>query len=396
MQVPDNLLYGQKKKVTPKETVVEPGSVKTVTSNIEIPKAPAKAPKAQKAYLIDALDTAIKEAKETANPTGSVLIEIPGDGQFKIQNNEIMLESFRKTVKSHFPENLPKPKGYKAYPSTKATGKRITSEDVEYYNEFAPRKEAVKQTSNSRWAYSTDGFATDGVYAVKTKKPGDAGLAEDMKVLDIVPAELKPANIIGEFRNQFDNEGNVYAHLVAKTGEDTVIPAKQLDIILTEHPTATAFISEQGKPVVFKVGKEVAGLISPIKGGDPYLQYRGSLSDRTLEIVNQKGIDISKYTANKLEAIRLEIEKTKSRITDIKKNIEEYTTKGRDDLLGYEQSTLETNTAELKELGDLLDKTEGLADGTLLSKDKGPGTSTLFTGVDISRAKESPPVFIMP
>ena len=56
------------------------------------------------------------KAKETANPTGSVLIEIPGDGQFKIQNNEIMLESFRKTVKSHFPENLPKPKGYKAYP----------------------------------------------------------------------------------------------------------------------------------------------------------------------------------------------------------------------------------------------------------------------------------------
>lgn len=70
--------------------------------------------KSQKQFLLDRLDEAIKDTKTEGHhqsTSPSVRLQVPGDGEFKINNNSQSLESFRKEVEKNWPDKPYKPRG---------------------------------------------------------------------------------------------------------------------------------------------------------------------------------------------------------------------------------------------------------------------------------------------
>jgi hypothetical protein len=220
-----------------------------------------------------------------------VTIRVPGDGEFTVVNEKGFLKRFRDQIKK-FPVTA-KLKGPAAFfgkprPSTKPIGKRITGEDVEYYNEFKARKQNLIErephpNGTPKQSYG-DGFFTDGHYAVKlpekpkTKKPISTGKkAPDVKT--VMPTKgLKEAKVVGEFRGPWPEEAATIVHVIVKDGTEIFLNAKYVDLILTKYPKAKPHVADAGTGVVFKVGKETVGLIMPmrIEGVPGFLQARAA------------------------------------------------------------------------------------------------------------------------
>ncbi len=249
------------------EVKVEPAKV----GNVETPKE-------QKKYLIDAIDEAIKEAPKVGKEGEYAVIEIPGDGIFKILNNKDALETFKNRSKS-FPGTpaTTETKRVIPAPSIKSTGKRIIDFEGEYYNEFKARKEGIIEVAPDRNFYK-DGWYSNGYYAIKTEKPQLKGRGSvypegempDIKAI-IPKTNLVPAEIVGENYQGTGKEAQqqtVFAHFLSKTGESAFANTKFVDSVLTKCPDAKPFMQSKdafSSPILFKSKGEPVAVVMPMR-----------------------------------------------------------------------------------------------------------------------------------
>lgn len=260
--------------------------------------------KEQKKYLIDHIDKAIEDAPDKVEvirdrsridfeKTPSVIIDVPGDGKFTIVNSKKALEAFKKKVKRKFPATLEekKPKA----PSMKPTGKRIVSEGIKYYNIFRPRKQSpiVKgKTDISPYSirYTSDGFFSNGAYGIKIEKPAGLETDKTIAIKNNVPANLRPATLLGEFYfGLFKEPPKV--HLKTAEGKDIILDTSYVDAILTKYPEAKAYCKKNAtpkNPVVFKEGDKVVGIVMPYETKADVLK---GFEDRIAEVEKEKGIE---------------------------------------------------------------------------------------------------------
>jgi len=207
---------------------------------------------------------------------GTVTIEIPNDGTFTILNTKQSLTEFKKRAAAFPSAVVPasKDKSLPQTPSNKPTGKRIRQEGVEYYNKFKPRDQDIieGETGNNgiRNNIYADGWFTDGHYAVKTAKPSFKtwrNTAPDLKRLIPNDIDLEPATILGEFSKE--NFPEVYAHITSESRGDMVVPAEQVDAILTKYPDAKPYSTKNYHgAIVFKSQEEAVGLAMPLREYD--------------------------------------------------------------------------------------------------------------------------------
>lgn len=287
-------------KPEPAKVFVPPEGIKKVSDHYLSPEGEKKANagtltnKQQKKYLIDEIDSAIKEAPEKEYPksvtdvtgkttitepteTPDVVIEVPGDGEFTIKNNKDALREFKVRVNKTFPESekVVETTGKLTLPSTRPTGKRFEGDEiVSYYNPFKARKQGIvegEKVGTDRRNMYADGFFTNGRYAVKIDKSelGKITLSDnkpDIKTVisdAIADDKLQPAKIIGEYT---DKDGNSRIHIVGGNGNAFVADPKLIDSVLTIHPTAKTFVLKEGYgAMAFKVKDEVVAIVQPMQ-----------------------------------------------------------------------------------------------------------------------------------
>jgi|GEM_PF-4655178 len=233
-------------------------------------------PKEQKKYFEQELDVAIQNAPEATpeeaadaeaarNAYGTVVIEIPGDGEFSIINTKHHLQQMKKLLKN-WPTKSTAPSGYKKPPLPR----RITSADttdVEYYNEFRPRKQeqVLKGTENSYWK---DGFYSNAEYIIRLpNKPSITGLKEEnvppiAEKIREFDKQAKPARLMGETVTPEIPPGMAAVHARSTAG-DFLYDAKYIDNILTKYPKATPYMNDTGV-LVFRDENKPVGAIAPL------------------------------------------------------------------------------------------------------------------------------------
>ncbi|HUU53136.1 MAG TPA: 2'-5' RNA ligase family protein, partial [Candidatus Bathyarchaeia archaeon] len=279
------------------------------TVSVEMPKSKAEdlTPKEQKAYLLAEIDKAIETASDgtpqlfpklsrwengnmkailehqkegskiyskNKSKFGTVTIEVPGDGEFTILNTKYSLSAFKKGM-SQFPATEPKPKK-SSVASTKPSGKRIIGEDVQYYNEFKPRKQGIIEREFNHKGdigqYYKDGYFSDGSYIIKTgSKPKLKYKVETKNTPDMADIleghkKAKPAIIRGEVLEGAGDKVSV--HVESKDGaKHHIYNAKYFDSIWTVHPKAELKIDDSGIAYFMK-GKDVVGVTMPFLASD--------------------------------------------------------------------------------------------------------------------------------
>lgn len=269
--------------------------------------------KEQKKYLINKIEEAINIAPETVEvktkkidserknekidvvdigKTPTITIEVPGDGEFTIVNSKEELRKFEKMVKSRFPSSDSKPSTSQ---SSRTTGKRINLEGVEYYNEFKPRKQNVKNQGKDAQGdpigrYDPKfGTYSNGHFVVKTEKPKGIDVRE-MNMSKAFPkiSDYQDAKIVGEYSFGLGKDSTVNAHVTGNNGFETSINAQYADIILTKYPDATIKTDKEDRTnsVMFVSGDEVVGLVMPIR--DDIGRLHETFDDRVSEVTGKK------------------------------------------------------------------------------------------------------------
>lgn len=310
---PDLAEKYEEKKAAPGQggeiEVTGKGKNKTVKADLSKKEEDSLTPKAQKAYLLDEIETAIKAAKrdkeiweqidipkaeqrddittrtetteEHKKRIGQVVIEVPGDGKFTVLNTKENLAAFQKQVQAKFPATPYRRGTFEAKPikAPNARGNRIVN--AEYYNPFSPRQAKVKGAEKN---FYEGGFYSDTYFMVKMdKRPvikGKFAKIEKKRIEQLVASGDKaiPAKIIGEMflGDNLDVEtigerldvGNPLVHAVSEGGDHFAYMAENVDIILTEHPTAKPYMipasESMGGALYFKKGKAVVGSTMPL------------------------------------------------------------------------------------------------------------------------------------
>jgi len=315
-ELPDDrrIIPPDKKVEKAEKPPIEITGKKDKTVSVDMPEAQAEAlsPKEQKKYLMAEIDKAIETAKEghperftrqsweknrpldksdigeanrirTENIEnfGTITIEVPGDGEFTILNSKVALKEFKEKAKG-FPVAVPKQK-VPAIPTHKPITGRIAQEDVSYYNEFRPRKQGLIERSKNdpNGTFFDSGYMSEGGYIIKAPRSAIKGkVAEespDMKAFaKDANKNLSPVNIAAETFEGLPGHFPT-AHVVSEDGEfQTILNAKYVDSILTLHPEAKAFAdtskAPEEAPVVFKRGKEVVGIVMPLRLDADYIE----------------------------------------------------------------------------------------------------------------------------
>jgi hypothetical protein len=286
-------------------------------------------PKEQKKYLLSAIDEALKDAPDEVevaitkgalvdNPeyrdsyhyivedagegkgynyyqkridlenTPTVKIEIPNDGTFTIVNDKAHLQEFKKKA-AKFPVTEKVPNAALPKPSTAPTGRRINTEDVQYYNEFKPRNQALVTESEKSGNYydEKNGWYSNRNYAVKVDKPkGKEFNDREINIKNAIPKATVSAKIAGEFSLGYGERGVPMVHVVGPGGVEASLNARFVDAILTQYPKAKTFINEKlPNQVVFMDGGKPVGLVMPIQGVSP----RETFADRIADLGVGKG-----------------------------------------------------------------------------------------------------------
>jgi len=285
--------------------------------------------KAQKTYLIDAIDEAIKEAPETVEAvrtgfpgqvgadiaiekTPHVLIEVPGDGVFRIVNSKEALEGFKKLAEARFPGGPVRvsPEAIRK-PSEKPTGRRISPKDnseYEYVAEYSPKKviDADYEISKGDKVFVGEGWFTNGHFAVKGTAPlvfnkGTIQPFTKEMLKKVMPSEkgMARADYIAEFHLMGNPLNGGMA--VNKNAEALFNPA-YMDIIKKYHPDSTILFKDDTSPMLFKKGKETIGILMPMRldvGLEPVREFLRSEGVKLPEEVVEEPIPektISQFT----------------------------------------------------------------------------------------------------
>ena len=193
---------------------------------------------------------------------GTVTIEIPGAATYTILNTRQALGAFRKLAEK-FPGE-PRPTKRAASPS-RVRG-RLCFDEVSYYTPFAPRNqkliEGEKSTEGNRINIYTQGWFTEGHYAVKTARPNVPLLPRQLDIQSVVP---KGSLDRGYVLSAFSTGSDVYAHVFSPQQGARVVPAAQVDVILSLYPEAEVYVSAKtSSALVFKVDDDPVGLVMPL------------------------------------------------------------------------------------------------------------------------------------
>lgn len=340
-----------------KETIVEPTpKEKNETTTL----------KDQKKYLIDKVDEAIKEAPDSVeavyktinnaevidiDKTPVVTIDVPGDGQFTIVNSREALRTFAKTVKSKFPSSdRSVSAGPPKLPTMKASGKRIETEDVQYYNEFKPRKQnIITRNDDKPNMYDPKmGMYSNGHYMIKAERPKDVKNIVDYDMKSMKPnlagEGYEKAEIVGEFNSGMQGE-RAKAHVVGENGAEAVIEARYADVILSMYPDAKVKVRDEEKPVLFESDGEPVGLISPMRFYMDDLRGEGAFGGRVDEVIKdrQTVAEAAEAEARMRRPPRSEASRTRART---KEKEDAYSPEDNFDILD-----IQDKSEQLKEIG---------------------------------------------
>jgi len=350
-EIPQNVMeeYPEPEKVEGQVQSI-PAEPKTAEKIVE-PEKPTKevtTPKTQKKYLIDAIDEAIKEAPEhqelvylpadyvripdDINPAKSdriqkitpeleerfktegkkiedylthgeegrkinlektphVLIEVPGDGDFRVVNSKEALEGFKKLAEERFPGGPIKvsPEAARKLPE-KPTGRRISPKDnqeYEYVAEYTPKRVSGSEYVDQGKAYVGRGWFGDGNYIVRGEAPKGFGgklpkkdLTEE-NIKKVMPSlkDYKEAKYLTEFHlmNSTKNEG-----LAIHEGMATEFQPHYMDIVKNRYPDSKVFIKDEESPIIIKQDKDIVGLVMPLRGA--------GLAEPVKEFLRNEGI----------------------------------------------------------------------------------------------------------
>jgi len=252
------------------EYIYRPGLKPVVKPSVpKLIQTTPKELKKQKAYILDAAHEALIDATDMAPKSEPfITIDVPNDGTFQVVNTRKSITEFIKRAKK-----FPTTKDSKVSPKKPfIPSGRISGDDIEYYNDFKPRKSQLK-SSKKIWGYDGE-FYTDGHIIIKTKKP-----PKQLKNADIVSNEsiarmrktllnkaTEPAQLISEFKNP--KLDDVLVH-VKSEGKDLAYNTKEIDAILTAYPKAEAYtdINESPSALTFKVDNESIAVAMPIRDG---------------------------------------------------------------------------------------------------------------------------------
>jgi hypothetical protein len=173
------------------------GKDKTVSVDMPVSEENKLTPKEQKKYLLEQIDAAIKVApegvayfpdKDTIDndrdssrrkadavfaartlESGTVTIEVPGDGEFTVLNTQPALRQF-KTKAAQFPHSMLANKKKTPLPTTEQTGRRVLDFAGEYFTKYSP-KAAPDFLEGVRGLYYEDGWFSNRAYMLKMPKP---------------------------------------------------------------------------------------------------------------------------------------------------------------------------------------------------------------------------------
>lgn len=289
--------------------------------------------KGQKIYLLDKIDEAIEVASDDTKPVygidekgrtvvidpgkiinDKITIKVPNDGTFTVINSKFRLNEFKQRVKKEFPE-IPNIKSKSPTPNKSGSTGRVSGTEVEYYNEFKTRKQGLVKGEHN---FHNKGYFTNGQYLVKAPKDPKITLNDQLappsfdRIIKARAANLVPTEIIGEFNTKLDaskaegKKGDTVVAVHTSTGE--AFTAHYVDSILTQHPTAKSFVSDDGS-LVFKVDNEVVGIVAEYKNlkeqlipyQDRIAELRGTsgtafkISDKSIstlgQTLNQRNLD---------------------------------------------------------------------------------------------------------
>ena len=281
-----------------KLTATEVGQIKKEGKMYRRTKPPKKGDipkKEQKAYLLEKIEIAIKAAPDTWPPAfskndiinagedgrptikellegekdirGTITIKVPGSIEFKILNNKIALQNFRKKAKSFPTSELGKLETPKL-PSTKPLNKRITGFEGEYKMPYKPRKapNLIERPKNEEIAgWFDNGFYTTGAFAVKMPKPktkrplGELEGANMRQFLDRDIDTLAPAIIGNETYTNPDGENSVLVTTVSGTSIKYDYNPLLMDFIFSKYPNAEVRLDQEVGTLFYHEGSNLVG-----------------------------------------------------------------------------------------------------------------------------------------
>lgn len=262
-------------------------------------------PKEIKKYALAAIDDALKGPFKGKGVPAQVIINIPGDGEFRINNTKEALETVKKAFEK-FPIGTEKPETYR-YPSIKPTGRRpaLGDEGIEYTTDYIPHKADIivkgQWPQYERGPGWGKGFYTDGKAMVKMEKPKSPLDDRTSKAIEDVigkanVAEVRPAIIEGEYKAPYEKNPVV----ILRAGDERVVlQAKYFDAVLTQHPEAKPFIENADKPVLFKVGKELVGAVMP-RSPDKEFEAFDALRGETPQVAKSTILDEEGFVSPEL------------------------------------------------------------------------------------------------
>lgn len=212
---------------------------------------------------------------------GTVTIEIPGAATYTILNTRQSLTAFRKLAEK-FPVSA-QPTRRAASPG-RAKG-RLCVDEVSYYAPFAPRNQALIEgeagPDGKRRNLYAQGWFTDGHYAVKTARPNVPLLPGQPDINSVIPGGFLDR---GYSLGAFSTGDDVYAHVFSPRHGARVVPAAQVDVILSLYPEAEVYVSaKNSSALVFKVDDDPVGLVMPLTEPEkllkPFAREAGDVID---------------------------------------------------------------------------------------------------------------------
>jgi len=284
-----------------------------------------KTQKDQKKYLIDAIDEAIKQApdkeikpallkipdtdKPIMEKTPHVIIEVPGDGIFRVINSKQALQGFKKVAEERFPgtkaDILPPSLKKPSMPSEKPTGRRISPKQgsaYEYITEYSPKRVSEADYATDQSALVGEGWFSNGQYMVKGEPPTGYGKkATNKKMTELTKKHIKqvtpslkgmsPATHVAEFHVM---DSSINSGLAVNDKGFSYFNPALMDVVRKYYPDSTLYIADEQTPMAFVKDKKVVAVLMPMRGGptgeliDKYFADQGIKVPWEKEVVKEE------------------------------------------------------------------------------------------------------------
>lgn len=216
-------------------------------------------------------NTGLSEIKEMLNAKyekyGYLVFELERV-TYKILNTKQALTEFQKKFNKHIQDEKKKPQIKKRVISKP---RQHLSGEVQYFNEYIPLNHPLIQRESKVNIYTTDGFYSDGCYAVKIPKPGKLICNEESHgggMVKCIPPQYAPAYIQG-IANTGISEADKPVVIVVDKDRPNLKAAFNVnffDSIFTIYPKAKVNLGFAGNwgITIFTQDQEVVGVVMPL------------------------------------------------------------------------------------------------------------------------------------